>query len=143
MCNSIYLATDSQKDLTVYNEELICFKQQIEDDKNSVILKNKLKWYISSSNGCSCSFRHLLPENVSELGFGEPEDWFPEEKENIDATKKLYRVIRELVEEKYKVEILDIWLETDLKEIKNKKIKIKEITEEEFRLFENYIFEII
>ena len=45
--------------------------------------------------GCSCTFRHLAGW---ELGFDEPQDWFPEEQDNLQATAELYRVIASLVQ---------------------------------------------
>ena len=52
--------------------------------------------------------RHLCVSSV-ELGFGEPEEWFPEEASDIEATKQVAATIRALVTEGAKVDCVDAW----------------------------------
>ena len=137
MCYSVYLATNSKQDLKCHNEDQIYFEKIEKKEKITSLLKHENKWYVGSSSGCSCAFRHLMSYD---LGFGEPEDWYPEEKEDLEATKKLYNIISKLVTDGYKVECLDAWEGVKPEEIKTMDVEIDNISEREFRLFENYLF---
>lgn len=52
------------------------------------------RWYVGSTSGCSCTFRHLVS---TELGFGETVDWYSEEKAEIEATRELRETISSLL----------------------------------------------
>lgn len=137
MCYSVYIATNSEQDLECYNERQISFQKIDKKDEITSLLENENKWFVGSPSSCSCAFRHLTSYD---LGFGEPEDWYPEDKEDLEATKKLYRVILKLIAEGYKVECVDAWEGVKPEQIKTMDVEIDNISEKEFRLFENYLF---
>ena len=138
MCYSLYLSTNSSEDLTRYNSELIKFKRlDAAANAGLNILRHRQRWYVGSKSGCSCTFRHLLSV---ELGFGEPVAWYPEGEDELRATAELYRVIARLVSEGHQVDCLDIWAGADLKAISEKVVNLDAVSEQAFRLFENYHF---
>jgi len=133
MCYYVYLSTDSKQDLKCYNEELIYFEKIdklnfagiVKLDEITALLEYENKWYVGSSSGCGCNFRHLP---ALELGFGEPEDWFPEDEKNIEATKKLYQVMRKLIDEGHQVDCIDAWYDVKPKDIKKMDVRISNIS---------------
>jgi hypothetical protein len=78
-----------------------------------------------------------------ELGFSEPVDWYEEESEDIEATKQFYRIIKEQIDRGFKIDIVDKWEGTELNSIKRLEVNLSQVSENEFRFFENYLFEII
>jgi len=97
------------------------------------------KWYVGSRTGCSCSFRHLYGP---EFEFGIPEDWFPEEKADIDATLEFIRLIRALVIKGEHVDCIDTWDGQGAGEpVASLPVNLSKIRDEEFRFFENHHFD--
>ena len=90
MCNVVYLSTDGEEDLSIHNNELVRFekKQDLSADPALRLLTFPHRWYLGSKTGCSCTFRHWLGVNGSPC-FGHPEDWYPEDVDEIQATKIL------------------------------------------------------
>jgi hypothetical protein len=86
MCYAVYISTDSTEDLSKRNSELVRFEKVTDPnaDPCTRLLDLPNQWYVGSKTGCSCTFRHLMSVK---LGFGEPEDWYPEEQDDVDATK--------------------------------------------------------
>jgi hypothetical protein len=101
------------------------------------LLRHQKKWYVGSKSGCSCTFRRLLSV---ELGFGEPVDWYPEDDGEVRATAELYRVISRLIAQGHQVDCLDLWTGAPKGDIKELVVKVQEVSETAFRLFENYHF---
>ncbi|UCD43084.1 MAG: hypothetical protein JSV69_05680 [Chloroflexota bacterium] len=137
MCYSIYLSTDSNKDLSNENNDLLHFKQ--EEIKGSIqsILKNEHQWYLGSKSICSCTFRHL---HSIELGFSEPVDWYPEDDDEIAATLSFIEIARQIVEQGHQLDCVDIWEGTAEADIKELWIDLNDLRDDEFRFFENYHF---
>ena len=141
MCYSVYLSTESAEDLATNNEHLIRFKKviDIEEDSSISLLSYSNVWYVGSQYDCSCGFRHIMTDD---LGFSEPVDWYDEDEEDIEATKKVYQVLLRLVQQGYAVDLVDKWEGTQNKNIKAKDISLKEIGANEFQFFENHLFRI-
>ena len=138
MCYLLYLSTSSSEDLTRNNSDLINFQRlEITEDARLSLLRNQEKWFVGSKSGCSCTFRHLFSV---ELGFGEPQDWFPEDEDQLRATAALYQVIARLVGAGNRVDCLDIWQGADEADIRTKVVSLNAVSEKAFRLFENYHF---
>jgi len=127
----------AKDDLTIHNNELVQFSSELPSIPEAMYLGFKNKWYIGSIYGCGCGFRH---GNIG-LGFSEPEDWYPEEDSDLNATHQVIAVIRELVEKGERVDCVDAWahgqteaepllgdIETNLAAVKNTS----------FRFFENH-----
>lgn len=138
MCYELYLSTTSPEDLTRYNSELVHFERAENiEDKIAQVLLHPVKWYIGSQSGCSCAFRHSAKGDAE---FREPQDWYPENEENIEATAELYRVIASLMQEEHKVDCVDLWPEVEPVEVKTTVVNLGAVPENAFRLFENHHF---
>jgi hypothetical protein len=136
MCYELYLSTSSSEDLSKYNSQLVHFERREHlDDKIAGTLQNGTKWFVGSKTGCSCTFRHLAG---GDSGFDEPQNWFPEDEDNVKATAELYRVIATLVQRGDKVDCLDVWPATEPVEIKTMRVSLSAVPEKAFRLFEDY-----
>jgi hypothetical protein len=138
MCYILFLSTSSPEDLTRYNSEWVRFRRlDVNDNPSATALENTQQWFIGSMDGCSCRFRHLAG---GDLGFDEPQDSMEEDEDSILATRELYRVITSLVQNGYKVDCLDLWPATESVEIKTVAVRLSNVPEETFRLFENHRF---
>ncbi|MCU0913762.1 MAG: hypothetical protein MUC88_04255 [Planctomycetes bacterium] len=138
MCYELYLSTSGSEDLVEYDSELVHFERPERlDDKIAGTLLNPVKWYIGSKSGCSCTFRHLAG---GELSFDEPQDWFPEDEDNLKATAELYRVIAALVQGGNEVDCLDVWSGAEPAPVATMAVSLSVVSEKAFRLFENHHF---
>src|SRR5262245_52387690 len=139
MCYEVYLSTDSQEDLAARNSELIRFKRVTDSntDPGMRLLDFPNPWYVGSKSQCSCTFRHLYSV---ELGFGEPVDWYPEEQDEIEATRELYATLTSLLSSGYQVDLLDQWNGAQPANITTLNISLSDVSEKAFRLFENHKF---
>jgi len=138
MCYELYLSTSSLEDLSRYNSEFVHFEHAADlDDWLAGILLHPAKWYIGSQSGCSCTFRYSAEEDTE---FREPQEWYPEEDDNIQATTELYRAVAALVHGGYPVDCLVVWSGAEPAAIKTMSVSLKTVSEEAFRLFENWHF---
>jgi len=139
MCYEVYLSTDSQEDLTIRNSELVRFKRVADPstDPSMRRLDFPNHWYVGSKSECSCTFRHL---HSTELGFGEPVDWYPEEQDEIKATRELYATLTSLLSSGYQVDLLDQWNGAQPASITTLNVSLNDVPESAFRLFENHKF---
>ncbi len=142
MCYMTVLSTTSDADLAVGNSETVQFSRELPGVPEETYLRFKNKWYVGSNSGCSCEFRHLLVASV-ELGFGPPEDWFPEAPSDVEATRHVIRSIRALVETGEQVDCVDAWahgqesadpLAGDIE------VDLPQVSDEAFRFFESHRF---
>lgn len=138
MCYALILSTTSNEDLSQFNREEIRFNQHVPDRLPADQLLYPNKWYIGSRTGCSCSFRHLYEPD---LGFGVPEDWFPEEESDITATQILIRFVRSLLAKGQRVDCIDAWDGNSEMTFVHLPVNLSQIRDEEFRFFENHHFE--
>ena len=143
MCYIVLLGTTSDEDLARHNTSLLHFTRDIPTSGavavEATALSHPHRWYVGSSAGCSCSFRHLYS---LELGFSEPEDWYPEEAEDIQATLQFIQVVRALVAEGHAVECIDAWDHSEMlpNEHQELLVPLAAIRDSEFRFFENHHF---
>jgi hypothetical protein len=138
MCYELYLSTSSSEELTEHNSELLRFERR-EPSRNEIagVLLNPQRWFVGSKSGCSCTFRHLAG---GDLGFDEPQDWSPEDQDNVRATAELYRVIASLVGGGNRVDCVDLWPSNESAEFQTLSVSLAKVPEKAFRLFENYRF---
>lgn len=144
MCNVIMISTTSEMDLDGLDTSRINFSKEFPKGARESFLKYPNKWYLSTKDGCSCGFRHLLPQCVGELGFGEPTDWMPEEDEDIQATFEAFGIFKLLLGQGAKLDCVDSW-EDDREEIAlagDLTVNLAIIPETSFRFFEEYRFEL-
>lgn len=141
MCNLVYLATDSDEDLSVRDNELIRFERQEETVSEPVaaLLELPHRWFVGSRSGCSCTFRHWMAFNGPPC-FGDPEDWCPEEDDKVEATRMLYRTIECLLSLGRRVELLNSWNGEDADRIRDLEVCLDQVPITAFRLFEGYRF---
>ena len=139
MCYEVYISTDSQEDLTTRNSELLRFRRVVDPstDPGTRLLDFPNYWYVGSKSQCSCTFRHLYS---IELGFGEPVDWYPEEQDEIAATRELYATLTSLLSSRYQVDLLDQWNGTQPANITTLDVSLGDVAEKAFRMFENHKF---
>ena len=139
MCYVLLLSTTSNEDLTVHNNELVRFSRDLPPTTDVVSLKYPRKWYIGSRSGCSCSFRHLYS---TELGFGEPVDWYEEQPEDVEATLQVIALIRQLVVGNELVDCIDVWEHQEMapRPTRGLDVVLRTLRDGEFRFFENYHF---
>ncbi|MCI0549407.1 MAG: hypothetical protein L0287_00475 [Anaerolineae bacterium] len=137
MCYELILSTTSDEDLSQYNREEIRFNQNVPDylPVNRLLYPNQ--WYVGSRTGCSCSFRHLYEPD---LGFSIPEDWFPEEESDIEATQIFVRLVRSLLAKGENVDCIDSW-HGNKEPFPPMSVNLGQIQDGEFRFFENYHFD--
>jgi hypothetical protein len=142
MCYELLLSTTSGDDLSQFNDGGITFGQSIPDHLATNALMYPNKWYVGSRTGCSCSFRHLYEPD---LGFGAPEDWFPEESSDIEATIKFIRLVRSLLAKGDRVDCVDLWEGhgDESRPPVSMKVHLGSIRDEEFRFFENHHFDFL
>ena len=138
MCYALILSTTSNEDLSQFNREEIQFNQQVPDRLPVNMLLYPNKWYVGSRTGCSCSFRHLYEPG---LGFGVPEDWFPEEESDIEATKIFIHIVRSLLTKGESVDCLDAWEGSSEMSFARLHVNLSQVRDEEFRFFENHHFD--
>jgi hypothetical protein len=74
------------------------------------------------------------------LGFGEPEAWYPEEADNIEATRRLYDILKGMVQRGFQVELLDCWSGDEDRDALRMDASLSRISRDQFRMFEGYLF---
>lgn len=137
MCYSIYLSTDSDQDLSSRNSDLVRFKQESIPEPYHSQLRYPNQWYVGSKSSCSCTFRHLYSV---EIGFGEPVEWYEEDEPEIAATLTFIQVIRQILQQGFRVDGIDTWEGTQPEEIIEISVDLDDIGDEQFRFFENHHF---
>lgn len=146
MCNMIVISTTSDLNLEKFNENDLLFNKEMPGIPEEKFLKYPNKWYVGSSHGCSCSFRHLMVENFPDLGFAEPVDWFEEDQEDIDATLKLVTAFKEIISDGSKLDCIDAWSGDEKKNYNlsgQVTINFSIVSDAAFRLIEGYEHEIV
>lgn len=146
MCNLIVLSTTSDRDLTECNTGDLVFDRHLPGMQEEQHLQYKNRWYVGSSQGCSCGFRHLLSENFPSLGFDVPQDWFTESQEDIEATLKWIKVVRAIVASGDRVDCIDIWEHSEEipAELAGRvDVAFSSVPDEAFRFVENYHHEFL
>ncbi len=141
MCYQIFVSTNCNDDLSDKNSKLVKFTKELPFDIASGLLCYKNVWYVDSeAGGCSCSFRHA---NDPKLGFGVPEDWYPEDEVDIKSTIDFIQIIRSILKAGFNVDCIDMWNDNSAMVSPSEKvlINLSDIKSEEFRFFENHIFE--
>ena len=142
MCYMTILSTATDADLSAHNNELVTFSAVMPAIPEERYLAHPFKWFIGSRDGCSCALRHLYVSSC-ELGFGEPEEWYPEEAEDIEATRQIAATIRALVHGGAQVDCVDAWAqwqEGAAPLAGELTVKLSEVGDASFRFFEMHRF---
>lgn len=141
MCYMVYISTDCPDDLSVNTSDFVRFEKPTVEKQCPCprVLKHEHKWFVGSKSGCSCTFRHLCRESV-ELGFGQPESWYPEETDGIDATRLLYAILNDLVQRGCRVDLLDCWSGDENENPMPLDVSLSRVPADHFRMFEGRLF---
>ncbi|MES2571024.1 MAG: hypothetical protein V4710_13335 [Verrucomicrobiota bacterium] len=140
MCYITLLSTTSTTDLAPSNTGLVQWSRKLPGIPEERFLAFPHQWLIGSKSGCSCDFRHLYISSV-DLGFGEPEEWFPEEADDIEATLQVIATVRALVEKDESVDIVDAWPNAEERPLDGTiEVNLGEVSNRAFRFFENHRF---
>lgn len=142
MCFMIILSTNSDNDLSLANNELLQFVKKLPGIPEEKYLSFENKWFLASNAGCSCNFRHLSGDSI-ELGFGEPEAWFQEDDDTIEATRQIAANIRTLIHQGANVDCFDAWAHGQndaAAPIDDIEVDLTEVSDAAFRFFEGYRF---
>jgi hypothetical protein len=137
VCYTVYLSTTSAEDLTPRSSALVRFEKPEADDPLAGALRFENRWCIATRTGCSCGLRHTMSP---ELGFTEPEDWNPEEPEDLEATASLIGIVRELVARGRQADAIDAWAGAEPGDLKHMEVDLGAVSDRQFRFFENYHF---
>ena len=139
MCYAVYISTDSPENMAERNSDLVRFERitDADSDRCTDLLDFPNKWYIGSQSICSCTFRQL---SATELGFGEPEDWYEEEQDDLDATGELYRTLNHILCSGYQLDLVDRWEGSQPEDITILDVSLDDVSERAFRMFEDYKF---
>lgn len=141
MCYMTIISTSSDIDLSEFNSGDVVFSKKMPGIPEEELLTYQSKWYVGSSLGCSCGFRHLMAENFNDLGFAAPVDWFEEDSGDIVATLKLVKVFKKLVSNGSALECIDAWTNSGYckPELSGSVvINLAQMPESDFRLIENF-----
>ena len=139
MCYVVYISTDSPEDLEKRSTELVRFEKLSDPitDPCTALLEFGNRWFVGSKSQCSCTFRH---SSSFDLGFSEPVDWYPEEQDQIDATRELYSTLDDLLSSGYRVDLIDLWNGTQPQDIASSEVSCDVVSSTQFRMFENHRF---
>jgi len=140
MCYMVFISTTADRDLSERNAPpFVIFERDLAHCEPGIadLLKYPRKWHVGVRSACSCTFRHL---SVADIGFGVPEDWYPEEAEEIEATKQFYDVVASLVSAGQRVDCISHWAGTPKNAVKHLDVDLASVSREAFRFFENYHF---
>jgi len=142
VCYLTYLSTTSERDLTAFDADALRFMplgNEPDDVEAARHLAYPDRWFVSFAGCCSCGLRRLDPLLNPQLPpwFSEPEDWCPEDPEDIEDTKHVYRVIEGLLAEGHRVDCLDVFPDDagGPWRLDRLDVNLSEVGEARFRLF--------
>ena len=153
MCYQIYVSTTSLENLAALPTEFFRFERPSAEDRADVLalLEHPHKWYLASRyGGCSCHYRFigppLLPLGNSKYktlpltteDFDTPQDWMPEDEDDVEATGAVFDVLRRLLEGGHSVDAIAIWTDSTADKICSLDVPWRDVSRETFRFFESY-----
>ncbi len=144
MCNTIYLSTTSNQDLSALSGSFFQIAQPTTEELEFAreYLRYPHVWSLLGPHGdCSCHFRHLMVESSS-LGFGGREDWFGEDDDDVNATQAVYDTFKILVDSGEKIDLIDGWNHEMTDDWESIDVSLAEVTRDTFRFFEDFRFEL-
>lgn len=124
MCMLIHLSTTSDLDLTQFDDPELPLRferiTELNELEGHLVSSYPHKWHLTRWGGCSCHFRTAAEvfdtrgTFLREELFQAPNDWCPEDPDDIDGTQRVYGVIRRLLESGADVDCVQVWNEHDL-----------------------------
>lgn len=139
MCYIVLLSTTADADLSAHNADDLQFSRDIPALPAAAALLHPHRWYVGSHSGCSCEFRHL---HATELGFGDPVEWYDEDAAQIEATRRFMAIVRRLVDDGAAVDCVDTWTGSQDSEapVIDLDVSLSTVPDSAFRFFENHHF---
>jgi hypothetical protein len=149
MCYSIYVSTTSKEDLAGLPEDHFQFQRiegsEIGNDLGILaLLAYPERWLLLCKyGGCSCHFRHLGEVVGGRNGrrqepFGVPEDWMPEDEEDLESTKAVFDALSLLLSKGNQVDLIDVWTDTAPDSVQTLNVSLGEVPRDAFRFLEGY-----
>lgn len=145
MCYILTLSTDSPEDLAKFNDEHLFF-EKTDKPQHTNLLRYAHQYEIATmqKGNCSCHLRIFDEDLSKEVGFCVLQDWLNEEKDDdILATRRLFEIVKSLVNQGYKVDSVMLWNDDIPATIKNIQVPVNELQTSHFAFFENTHFEYI
>lgn len=145
MCYMTVLSTSSPLDLSQFDTSLVKFSKQLPGIPEEVFLQHQHHWYLVSQHQCSCGFRHLDRGNEDIL-FSAPVDWWPEEPEDLEATKHVVRIFKNLSQQGEKLDCVDAWVGNEREEPSldgTLVVNLAEVKDDCFRFSSGHRFEFV
>ena len=145
MCYLTLLSTTADTDLSLLGTPLLRFAAAMPGVPEERYLRFAHRWHVRSRSGCSCQLRHLTGP-TDDFGFCEPVDWFPEEADDVEATRSFATIIKDLASRGERIDCVDAWahgqpepapLAGDLE------VDLSVIAAASFRFFENWRFSFV
>lgn len=152
VCNVIFLSTTSDEDLSLTGGGLFRLYRVALDERETAVrtLKHPHRWYLECRyGGCSCHFRHS--DNIQFEGsspvavdptFGPPEEWCPEDDDDLESTAAFYDLLLRLIGVGHQVDVVDVWNGDDSGAVRTMSVSLSSVPREHFRFFESYRFDL-
>ncbi|MCW5941620.1 MAG: hypothetical protein KIS66_05275 [Fimbriimonadaceae bacterium] len=165
MCHLITLSTTRPDDLREIEQACCVFEPLDADDPIGAALEHPHRWFVACRfGGCSCHFRHAhgpalawdpaaggpqesggwVEDPQTEPSFGPPEDWSPEDADDVRATAEFWEILRSLAASGDAVEVVCVWEEppgTEV-EVRTWDVSLREVPRESFRFHDGWRFRI-
>ncbi|HMS54968.1 MAG TPA: hypothetical protein PKA27_06170 [Fimbriimonadaceae bacterium] len=112
------------------------------DEQEAAVLRLSFpnRWFLECRyGGCSCHFRNWDRQNPPE--FWEPQDWFEEDPEDVEATQAFYDLVVRLVGEGEKIDIVTVWTGEDV--LHERTISLVEVSKAAFRFMDGFRFDVV
>ena len=103
-------------------------------------LAYRSRWFVACRfGGCSCHFRSFVEGNPRE--FWEPQDWFEEDPEDVEATRAFYDLVSSLVGHGHQVDIVTVWSGDAVRHQFD--VSLSEVSREAFGFMDGTRFELV
>ncbi len=135
MCYMVYIASSKPIKVDEWQDDYMRVKPVESPDKEVMAyLSCENVYSVSSKMGCGCEFRIAM---ARDMGFTEPQDWYPESEASLTGTALIYRLLQVMAGEGARVELLSLWSDYAGGPVRSEEIDLQTIGEKSFRMFEN------
>ncbi len=144
MCHMVYLSTTCEEDLRALVSDCVRFEPITDRDDPAILalLEYPRRWFLTREfGGCSCHFRHSMAID-SRTGdriveFEPPQDWLPEDEDDVAATVAAYDVFSRIVEEGHYLDVVDVWNGARPETIETVGVSLSGVPGDHFRFHED------
>ena len=137
VCYLLFVSTTTDEDLAALPSPLYRFVRDPAADTADMkaLLAYPHRWFLECQyGGCSCHFRHVM--RADDRGFGPPEDWIPEEEDDIESTRAVYDLFARIIGSGHQVDVVDLWEGTPPEDLKQIPVSLGQVPPESFRFLE-------